>query len=244
MENSNPNQWTEATSEAYLQFSRFFVPRREAQIALMTALLPDYDRPFTVLELACGEGLLAESILTHLPHSRVIGLDGSDVMRRRAADYLRHFGDRFTVQAFDLGAVGWRRRAQSVDAVVSSLTIHHLDDPGKAQLYRDVFRLLAPGGVFVVADIIQPVGARATSVAADAFDAAVRRRVKRLADSPAAYEHFRDEGWNLFRYPDPMDMPAPIGAHLAWLTAAGFTEVDVYWVDSGHAIYGGARPRR
>ena len=38
------------------------------------------------------------------------------------------------------------------DAIVSALAIHHLDDPGKRDLFARVRAALAPGGVFVNAE--------------------------------------------------------------------------------------------
>jgi SAM-dependent methyltransferase len=43
------------------------------------------------------------------------------------------------------------------DLVVSALAIHHLDGPGKTQLFRAIRQRLAPGGTFVMGDVIAPV---------------------------------------------------------------------------------------
>jgi tRNA (cmo5U34)-methyltransferase len=40
--------------------------------------------------------------------------------------------------------------------VVSALAVHHLDGPGKADLFRRVARILAPGGRFVLGDLVVP----------------------------------------------------------------------------------------
>ena len=121
----------------------------------------------------------------------------------------------------------------------SSLTIHHLDGPQKQQLFRDVHRMLAPGGVFIIADIVQPVGAESIKAAAAGWDESVRERALKLDGDTAVYEKFRQTEWNIFIYPDPMDKPSPLLDQLIWLAEAGFTEVDVYWMQAGHAIYGG-----
>src|SRR5262249_40888457 len=42
------------------------------------------------------------------------------------------------------------------DVVVSALAIHHLDAVAKAALFARVTRELAPGGRFVVADVVIP----------------------------------------------------------------------------------------
>jgi tRNA (cmo5U34)-methyltransferase len=42
------------------------------------------------------------------------------------------------------------------DVVYSALAVHHLDGTGKADLFRRVATVLAPGGRFVLGDVIVP----------------------------------------------------------------------------------------
>jgi ubiquinone/menaquinone biosynthesis C-methylase UbiE len=231
-------EWTEGFSQDFIDYGRYFVPDREDQIQLISSLIPPQERPFDVLELACGEGLLAEAILTNHPHSTVYGYDGSTTMLAQAKVRLARFGERFKTRQFDLLAKDWRQTETAVQAVVSSLAIHHLDGPQKQQLFQDIFRMLAPGGVFIIADLIQPVGATGLRAAA-AWDAAVKQRAVMLDGDTAVYDQFQQSQWNIFHYPDPMDKPSSLFDQLKWLEAAGFAEVDVYWLQAGHALYGG-----
>jgi len=43
------------------------------------------------------------------------------------------------------------------DLVASALCVHHLDGPGKADLFARVRGALTPGGRFVLADVVVPV---------------------------------------------------------------------------------------
>jgi tRNA (cmo5U34)-methyltransferase len=43
------------------------------------------------------------------------------------------------------------------DLVVSALAVHHLEGEDKADLFRRVAAVLAPGGHFVLADVVEPV---------------------------------------------------------------------------------------
>ena len=54
-----------------------------------------------------------------------------------------------------------------------------------------------------------------------------------------AYQQFVDDRWNLYGYPDPMDMPSTVPEHLEWLEQAGFVGADLFWLRAGHAVYGG-----
>ncbi len=49
------------------------------------------------------------------------------------------------------------------------------------------------------------------------------------------------EEWNFYRYPDEDDWDKPSKLHeqLNWIVAAGYDVADCFWMQAGHAIYGG-----
>ncbi len=236
------NGWSEADSQAFLDKGDYFVPERETQLDLIVELLATDPPPARVLELGCGEGRLAARVLSRFPRAHLTALDGSPLMRERAAARLADDTARVRLSPFALENTDWRRPEAAFDAVISSLTLHHLFPDDQWRLYRDLHRMLAPGGVLVIADLIAPEGARALGVAAAGWDAAVRRQVEALDGVEDAYRAFVQGEYNIFRYPDPMDRPAPLRDHLNQLAAAGFVEVDVCWLRAGHAIFGGRKP--
>ncbi|MGD8805639.1 MAG: class I SAM-dependent methyltransferase [Chloroflexota bacterium] len=242
MANEEKARWSEDNSQEFIDCGRYFVPERETQIEIISGLVPASDAPFHVLELCCGEGLLAEAILERHPTCTLHGYDGSPAMLVRAAARLAPFGRRFDGRLFDLADDAWRRPPFAIQAVVSSLCIHHLDGPQKAALYRDVGRILEPGGVLIIADLIEPTTPLGLALAARGWDEAVRRRALALDGEEAVFRQFQHRQWNIFRYPDPFDKPSPLYDQLAWLQAAGIEAVDVFWLSAGHAIYGGQMP--
>ncbi|RPJ40440.1 MAG: class I SAM-dependent methyltransferase [Chloroflexi bacterium] len=232
--------WSEENSRFFLQYAQYFVPDRETQIRTLCSLVPDPGQPFRILELACGAGLLAGALLERFPNSTVHGFDGSHEMLQTARQHLHPFGDRFLPGKFDLASREWRKTEPFYQVVVSSLAIHHLDNAGKAALFRDVFTMLFPGGAFLVADIIWPSGPQSQNYAAEMYDEAVRRRAEEIDGNLSAFDRFRSEQWNIFRYPDdPIDQPSTLFDQLKWLEAAGFQQVDVCWLRAGHAIFAG-----
>ncbi len=235
--------WAEQDSQAFIDYGRYFVPEREEQIAIICELIEPHAGSPRIVELCCGEGLLAAALLERVPGCTVQAYDGSPQMLARAQARLAPFAGRFACAQFDLAAHDWRAQlqAQPVHAVVSSLAIHHLDGEQKQELFRDVYRLLAPGGVFVIADVIEPAHALGHAIAARAWDDAVRRRALELDGHAAAFEFFERDGWNIYRHPDPLDKPSRLYDQLRWLDAAGFADVDVHWLKAGHAVYGGQR---
>ena len=184
---TNSGHWGEEASKAFLDYGRYFVPDRELQFNIITELIPNKETEFTVLELCCGEGLLAELILDRCPTSLVSAYDGAPEMLERARERLGRFGERFQAALFELANTSWRKRDQPVQAVVSSLALHHLDGPGKQRLFRDVYSMLQPGGAFIIADIIAPAHPSGWDLAADHYDQAVRSRALELDGNEDGY---------------------------------------------------------
>jgi tRNA (cmo5U34)-methyltransferase len=111
-------------------------------------------------------------------------------------------------------------------------------------LYRDIRDMLQPGGVFVMADLVEPAGPVARRLAAEQWDQAVRRASAELFGSDEAVTAFERTEWNYYRQPGPdeFDRPSSVAEHVDWLREAGFTEVDMAWLFAGHAIFTARRP--
>jgi tRNA (cmo5U34)-methyltransferase len=235
--------WTEEVSRTFMDYGRYFVPERDRQMQMIAALLPN-DDPGTILELCCGEGLLAEVLLDRYTESTIYGLDGSAEMLQRTKERLARFGDRFQGKLFDLAAKDWRAPGISFQAVVSSLAIHHLTGPQKQELFFDVHRLLVDGGAFIIADIVEHPNDSGRRLAAETWDEVVREQAIHLDGNIEAFTFFKNEGWNTFWYLDPedIDKPSPLFDQLKWLENAGFVDVDVHWMLAGHAIFGARKP--
>jgi tRNA (cmo5U34)-methyltransferase len=239
-EPSTGSAWSEASSALYSQLSQIAVPDREAQQEALLTLFPfSTEEAFRVVELASGEGFLARAILERFTHATILALDGSELMRAQTAERLRPFGERASVGAFDMLAQDWHDQLAGADVVVSSLCIHHLDGEQKQQLYKAICERLSPRGALLIADLVAPQRPEGWRLFANQWDASARERSERLTGGSAAFEHFQQTEWNYYRYPDPMDKPSPLFDQLLWLKAAGFAVVDCFWLQAGHAIYGG-----
>jgi len=110
----------------------------------------------TILELGTGTGETAKRVLARHGAARFIGIDKSEAMLAIARDVLpeaellvQSLEDTLPVGPFEL--------------VFSALAVHHLDAPGKRDLFARVAAALVPAGRFVLADVIvptDPVGAK------------------------------------------------------------------------------------
>jgi tRNA (cmo5U34)-methyltransferase len=102
-----------------------------------------------VLELGVGTGETARRVLARHPGAAYVGIDASAEMLAYARGRLPD-ADLRSARLEDPLPAG------PFDLVVSALAVHHLDGPGKAGLFRRVAAVLAPGGRFVLGDLVVP----------------------------------------------------------------------------------------
>jgi len=238
-------QWAENNSQDFIDYGKYFVPDREIQINCICEVIPPPSEPTYILDLCCGEGLLTRALLDKFPESHVYGLDGSPKMIAHIEQSLVDYGDRFKAKQFDLAASDWREFSFPVHAVVSSLAIHHLDSAEKQTLFKDIASTLAPGGSFIIADLTEPMDRFGRKFAGDTWDEVVRQQSLDLDGDLKGYDSFCELGWNHYAQPEPdpdsIDKPSSVFDQLKWLEQAGFTNVDVFWMKAGHAIFGGRK---
>lgn len=236
--------WTEDDSATFLDHGAYYVPEREEQVRTILELLSSQPPDLRAVELCPGAGILTAAILEAFPGASVLALDGSAAMRESTRRAAGPHADRLEVAAFDLLAEDWRDfGGRTVNAVVTSLAVHHLDGAGKARLFRDLHAALAPGGVFVLADLTEPPSGVGRAIAARAWDDEVRRRALAADGTLAAFEHFEADEWNYYTHvapgADPVDKPSSLFDQLRWLDEAGFADVDAHWMKAGHVIISG-----
>ncbi|HYB00581.1 MAG TPA: class I SAM-dependent methyltransferase [Ktedonobacteraceae bacterium] len=243
--NEAGNQWSEGDSEIFIDLAEIFVPGRREQMDALLDLIPARDdERFTVVELASGEGALAQAVLKRFHACQYVALDGSEVMRQHMGEKLRQFGDRLEIRPFEWTQQDWRDNLpRPLRCVVSSLSVHHLFDEEKQQLFRELFDHLEPGGALLVADIIEPANRQIADLFAKQYDEIVRKQSIQIRGDLRGFEQFQQLKWNYFRYDylveGTNDHPSCLSDQLLWLRGAGFSMVDCFWMQAGHAVYGG-----
>jgi len=209
--------------------------KRAAQWQLMGELLPfDEQDAFTFLDLGAGTGAAGSGILELYPQSTAILTDFSPQMMGAGESEMQPFAGRFTYVEFDMSTSNWPSAIPTtVDAVVTSMCIHHLPDHRKQALFAEIFEHLAPGGWYVNYD---PVSS------ADPVVEATWQRVNDRDDPEAADKRLHRTPQEQSRYENHMRYVIPLAPQLAYLKSAGFHGVDIYWKHLENVIYGGFRP--
>ena len=238
-------QWTEEDSRAFIDLADVAVAGRQEANEMLVSLIPATgDEEFRIVDLACGEGVFLEQVLDRFPMAHALGLDGSDLMRARAAARLRRFGERAGIAPLDLDGRGWLSDIPAPGrCITSSLALHHVAGEAKRSLYRELVPRLETGGALLVLDIVQPANDLVRRAFSAQWHSIAREQSEALTGSVATYEEAVREGWdaNATAEPEPGEMPSQLYEQLRWLEEAGLSQVDCFWMRAGSAIYGGYR---
>jgi len=133
----------------------------------MMKALPNYDDIFgtaldlltfapgecnQVLDLGAGTGLFSKHVLEKYPNANFVLYDLADKMldvaRKRFENHAQQF--RYVVGDYRKLEAG-----EVFDLVISSLSIHHLEDEEKRELFGSIYKLLRKGGIFINIDQIR-----------------------------------------------------------------------------------------
>jgi len=219
--------WTAKTAERE--------QKRAAHWRFLGELLPfDEQDAFTFLDLGAGTGSAARGILDLHPRSTAILTDFSAQMMSEGQREMEDYEGRFQYVEFDMSTSSWPAAIPAtLDAVVTSMCIHHLPDDRKQGLFAEIFEHLAPGGWYVNYD---PVSS------ADPVVEATWERVNDRDDPEAAGKRLHRSPQEQHRFENHTRYVIPLAQQLDYLRSAGFQGVDVYWKHLENVIYAGRRP--
>jgi tRNA (cmo5U34)-methyltransferase len=198
----------------------------------------------TVLDVGCGDGVVLETVMRAYPVERGVAFDGSPAMLEKAQVRFEGLGLFAGLVEFvegDFNDPAWRDRlpVRSFDAVVSAFAIHHSEDERKQTLYREIFEMLRPGGLFVNIEHV----ASTTPMGEELFERAYAKTLaafrRSRGDETTPEEVYRE----LNLRPDKAaNRLALVETQLGWLREIGFRDVDCYWKHYELAVLAGFRP--
>lgn len=207
----------------------------EPQFRLMAEILPfDTRGAFTFLDLGAGTGAAARSILVTYPLSTAILADYSRPMMVEGEREMRAFAGRFRYVHFDMSMDGWPAEIPAqLDAVVTSMCIHHVPDRRKQSLFRQIFQHLTPGGWYLNYDAVTA----ADPVVLDTWSRVDTRNSPSGHDTRGPLTPLEKAG-----HADHVANLTALEPQIHFLRSAGFEGTDVYWKRLDAVIYGGRRP--
>jgi SAM-dependent methyltransferase len=140
-------------TEDYLEGVRGGIPLAHTQIEVIIRIIRSWlPEVRTFLDMGCGDGILGRQLFQQWPESYGIFMDFSEPMIKSAKEKCQEYHDRCSIVLQDYGKEDWTDSIKSmvpVDVVISGYSIHHQEDDVKHRIYKDIFGILNPGGVFL-----------------------------------------------------------------------------------------------
>lgn len=163
-----------------------------------------------ILDLGAGTGLLSSMLIEKYPDAELTLIDLSGKMLEVAKARLAHTNRVNYIQAdyTDYAA------DDQFDIIISALSIHHLTDEGKAKLYRNSYRNLKRGGVFINADQVLGSTPFIDSLYKKDWKSRVESSDLSQSDIQSAYDR------------TALDKMTELNTQLNWLQESGFADVD------------------
>jgi tRNA (cmo5U34)-methyltransferase len=201
------------TAAYYDEWIRKAVPGYDDLFAVAKELIPfRTDDPVEVLDLGAGTGLFSLQVLERCPRGRFVLWDVADKMLETARERFRNLPDQFRYVVDDYRNLP---DTEGFDLVISSLSIHHLADEEKKELFRQIYGVLRHPGLFINIDLIRgPTPWLEELYCSDWYEkmrraGAPEDEIRAGIERRAAY-----------------DRDALMEDQLGWLRDAGFTDAD------------------
>ncbi len=208
--------------------------------------------PMRILDLGCGPGSLALSLLESVESAQVVGVDYDPSLLLLARERTARYGGRVTFVLADMRQPSWTRAVSGTfDAVVSATALNWLSEEALSRVYLQIGLLVRPGGIVLNADHVgsecaavqamwdknrQEFAARAELGGADDWHGFWTAYGRALGiDVESLHRAIEGKGAG------GIEQGLPLAWHLHALKAAGFRYADCFWRQDGDAVYGGVR---
>jgi tRNA (cmo5U34)-methyltransferase len=170
------------------------------------------DKKLDILDLGAGTGLFSWLIFKRYRKANFTLIDVADKMMAVAQKRFSEFGHQFSYIISDYREV---LPEPPSDLIVSSMSIHHLNDDEKQKLFRKIFLNLKPGGAFINVDQIKGPS--------DYFQELYWSTwLKKVRQAGANEQQIQES----IQRRKEFDRDATMEDQLNWMRSAGFREVD------------------
>lgn len=184
------------------------------------------DKNPSILDIGAGTGLLSEHVLQKFPTANLALLDESAEMLAKAQIRLEQYKPKVFVQAMTSALP-----SKKFHAVISSLAIHHLSDKDKKGLFKRVFDILEPGGIFINAEQILGETPWQQSLFEETHLDGARALGSSEEEIQAAVERMS------------YDKCSPLQEQILWLKEIGFENAASFFHSFRFAVYAGWKPK-
>ena len=244
MQTAKANNWLTSSGkeqiEFYIHAADIIVLERKRSVKLIADILGyHYDEVsnLNILDLACGDGSITDTLRQRYPQNKFFLMDGSSEMLTKAQTRLGQSGFHFRRQSFE-EYIDQEDEPGKYQFVFSSMAVHHLDYSGKTMLYAKLFRELAADGLFLIYDMVLPPSDRSETWQFRMWVDWMNERLVETGNehSVAKYNNLP----NIYKSKSE-NQPSPLPDQLEALRKIGFRDVDCYYKYGVFALFGGSK---
>ena len=205
------------------------VPHYPQMIEALVSVIPfEKKDQIKIIDLGSGTGYISMKLKEAFPNSIITCLDFAENMIAQSKLRLEKYKD-VNYLLEDIREFEFDKKYH---AVVSSLTLHHLETKkDKIKFYKKVFESLESEGVFYNADII--LGSN------DILQKTYVSKWKEFMAKSIPEEEIENK-WMVTHYKE--DRPEILLEQIEWIKNIGFEDVDIVWKYYNFAVYGGIKP--
>ena len=213
----------DSVSKKYDSQREYLIPCFNEFYSACLPLVKSLTHAKKVLDIGAGTGLFTQFIYDVNPNLQFTLVDLSGEMLEVARE--RFEGEsNFEYLELDFSKDGI---PDKYDIIISGLAIHHLEDSDKAKLYKNIYKALNDGGLFINADQVAGKNVMFDSL----YKYYWRETVSHSGlDREALVQAFERT---------KLDKLAPLETQLHMLEKAGFNEVDCIYKNMNFAVFGG-----
>ncbi|WP_455645686.1 class I SAM-dependent methyltransferase [Methanosphaera sp.] len=199
-------------SDKYDNYRKQAIPLMDEFYQTAIDLTKKYNNP-KILDLGAGTGILTELLSKQHPESEITLIDMSHEMLEKAR---KKFENKSLFNYIEANYLTYNFPEQ-YDIIISSLSIHHLTDDEKQDLYEKIYNHLLDGGIFINADQVRGATDKTEQLYKEKDESHLQ--AQDMPESEKEILHNRRK----------LDKPATLSDTIEWYKEIGYVNVDVFF---------------
>lgn len=213
----------DAVAHEYDQQRRKLIPCFDDFYGVSASIADVHTNTPRILDLGAGTGLFSSLLLQKYPEAEITLIDLSEKMLEIAKTRLNGYQNaNYIVDDYTYFIAN-----EKFDIIISALSIHHLSDSNKRELYKNSYLNLKENGVFINADQVLGHTSFIESLYKNDWKKKVEASDLSREEIESAHERMK------------LDKMSTLQTQINWLHEIGFTDVDcVYKYFNFVVLYG------
>jgi tRNA (cmo5U34)-methyltransferase len=231
--------WSERDyAQEYRNNADHYVQERRMLYSVLVSFYRQFigvGRSKRVLDLGCGDGAIANQILSVDDTVEMTLMDGSKDMLEAARKRFHHFTEAQYISSTFEALITGETSLPTFDFIASAFAIHHLSLSPKKALFKQIYAHLNRGGAFLNIDTVFPNNPGYTDWYYEFWREWIIDRQRRL-DLKENFDHVPERARH-----NPENKLDTLQAQLDALESIGFRDVECHYKLGLFVIFGGRK---